>query len=196
MKKTWIVLAVIAAFVLIMFIWVKNSFNNMVVINQAVQKEWAQVQTQYQRRAELINNLVSTVKGYADFEKSTLTQVIEARANATRVNISPDKLDEKSLQTFQNAQNQVSSALGRLMMITENYPNLKANENFLRLQDELVGTENRIANSRKLYNDAVNKNNTEIRKFPQVIFASMFGFKEAAFFEADQNAQKAPVVKF
>lgn len=189
-------MAVIAAFVLIMFIWVKNSFNNMVVINQAVQKEWAQVQTQYQRRAELINNLVSTVKGYADFEKSTLTQVIEARANATRVNISPDKLDEKSLQTFQNAQNQVSSALGRLMMITENYPNLKANENFLRLQDELVGTENRIANSRKLYNDAVNKNNTEIRKFPQVIFASMFGFKEAAFFEADQNAQKAPVVKF
>jgi Uncharacterized conserved protein len=196
MKKTWIVLAAVALFVMIVFLWFKGSYNSLVTLDENVKGKWSQVQTQYQRRADLIPNLVSTVKGYADFEKSTLTQVIEARANATKVTISPEKLDEKSLQTFQNAQNQVSSALGRLMAVAENYPNLKANQNFLDLQSQLEGTENRIATARNDFNNEVKQYNQTIRKFPQMIFASMFGFEKAAYFEAQQNAQNAPTVKF
>lgn len=196
MKKTWIVLAVIAAVVLIIFIWFKNSYNNLVVMEENVKGKWSQVETQYQRRADLIPNLVSTVKGYADFEKSTLTQVVEARANATKVTISPENLDAKSIKEFQEAQNRVSSALGRLLAVAENYPNLKANQNFLDLQSQLEGTENRITVARNDYNNEVKVYNQTIRKFPQMIFAGMFGFEKAAYFEADKGSEKAPEVKF
>lgn len=196
MKKTWIVLAVVAAVILIIFLWFKSSYNGLVVLDENVKGKWANVESQYQRRADLIPNLVNTVKGYADFEKSTLTQVMEARANATRITISPEKLDENSIQKFQNAQNQVSSALGRLMAVAENYPNLKANQNFLDLQSQLEGTENRITVARNDFNAEVKTYNQTIRKFPQMIFASMFGFEKAAYFEADKGAQKAPEVKF
>ena len=196
MKKTWIVLAVIAAVILIIFLWFKNSYNGLVVLDENVKGKWANVESQYQRRADLIPNLVNTVKGYADFEKSTLTQVMEARANATKITISPEKLDENSIQKFQNAQNQVSSALGRLMAVAENYPNLKANQNFLDLQSQLEGTENRITVARNDFIAYVKTYNQTIRKFPQMIFASMFGFEKAAYFEADKGAEKAPEVKF
>lgn len=196
MKKTWIVLAVIAAVILIIFLWFKSSYNGLVVLDENVKGKWANVESQYQRRADLIPNLVNTVKGYADFEKSTLTQVMEARANATKITISPEKLDENSIQKFQNAQNQVSSALGRLMAVAENYPNLKANQNFSDLQQQLESTENRITVERMKFNDAVKIYNQTIRKFPQMIFASMFGFEKAAYFEADKGAEKAPEVKF
>lgn len=196
MKKTWIVLAVIAAVILIIFLWFKSSYNGLVVLDENVKGKWANVESQYQRRADLIPNLVNTVKGYADFEKSTLTQVMEARANATKITISPEKLDENSIQKFQNAQNQVSSALGRLMAVAENYPNLKANQNFLDLQSQLEGTENRITVARNDFNADVKTYNQTIRKFPQMIFASMFGFEKAAYFEAEKGAEKAPEVKF
>lgn len=196
MKKTWIVLAVIAAVILIIFLWFKSSYNGLVVLDENVKGKWANVESQYQRRADLIPNLVNTVKGYADFEKSTLTQVMEARANATKITISPEKLDENSIQKFQNAQNQVSSALGRLMAVAENYPNLKANQNFSDLQQQLESTENRITVARMEFNADVKTYNQTIRKFPQMIFASMFGFEKAAYFEADKGAEKAPEVKF
>ena len=154
------------------------------------------MEAQYQRRADLIPNLVNTVKGYADFEKSTLTQVMEARAGATKVTVSPEKLDAKSIQEFQAAQNQVSSALGRLLAVAENYPNLKANQNFLDLQSQLEGTENRITVARNDFNNEVKTYNQTIRKFPQMIFATMLGFEKAAYFEADKGAEKAPEVKF
>lgn len=196
MKKTWIVLAAIAVFVLIIFLWFKNSYNRLVVMDESVKGKWSLVEAQYQRRADLIPNLVNTVKGYADFEKSTLTQVMEARASATQVKISPENLDAKSIQQFQAAQNQVSSALGRLLAVAENYPNLKANQNFLDLQSQLEGTENRITVARNDFNNEVKTYNQTIRKFPQMIFASMFGFEKAAYFEADKGAEKAPEVKF
>ena len=196
MKKTWIALGVVALLILIIFLWFKNSYNNLVVLDENVKGKWSQVETQYQRRADLIPNLVNTVKGYADFEKSTLTQVIEARANATKVTVSPERLDAKSIQQFQAAQNQVSSALGRLLAVAENYPNLKANESFRDLQSQLEGTENRITVARNDFNNEVQTYNKTIRKFPQMIFASMFGFEKAAYFEADKGAEKAPEVKF
>lgn len=196
MKKTWIALAVIAVLVLVIFLWFKGSYNKLVVLDESVKGKWSQVETQYQRRADLIPNLVNTVKGYADFEKSTLTQVMEARAGATKVTISPEKLDAKSIQQFQAAQNQVSSALGRLLAVAENYPNLKANQNFLDLQSQLEGTENRITVARNDFNTEVKTYNQTIRQFPQMIFASMFGFEKAAYFEADKGAEKAPTVKF
>lgn len=196
MKKTWIALGVVALLILIIFLWFKNSYNNLVVLDENVRGKWSQVEAQYQRRADLIPNLVNTVKGYADFEKSTLTQVIEARANATKVTVSPERLDAKSIQQFQAAQNQVSSALGRLLAVAENYPNLKANQNFLDLQSQLEGTENRITVARNDFNNEVQTYNKTIRKFPQMIFASMFGFEKAAYFEADKGAEKAPEVKF
>lgn len=196
MKKTWIALGVVALLILIIFLWFKSSYNNLVVLDENVKGKWSQVEAQYQRRADLIPNLVNTVKGYADFEKSTLTQVIEARANATKVTVSPERLDAKSIQQFQAAQNQVSSALGRLLAVAENYPNLKANQNFLDLQSQLEGTENRITVARNDFNNEVQTYNKTIRKFPQMIFASMFGFEKAAYFEADKGAEKAPEVKF
>ena len=196
MKKTWIVLAVIAVLLLLAYSSVKNSYNNMVTMQEGVTAQWSQVENVYQRRSDLIPNLVSTVKGYADFEKETLTQVIEARAKATAVNINPDKLDAQSLQNFQNAQSGLSSALSKLMVVVEKYPELKANQGFLDLQAQLEGTENRITVERQKFNQTAQSYNTFIRTFPKNIFAGMFGFEKKAYFEAEKGAEKAPQVKF
>ncbi|HNX56231.1 MAG TPA: LemA family protein [Prolixibacteraceae bacterium] len=196
MKKTWIVLAVIAVILLLAYSSVKNSYNNMVTMQEGVTAQWSQVENVYQRRADLIPNLVNTVKGYADFEKETLTQVIEARAKATSVNVNPEKLDEQSLKNFQNAQSNLSSALSRLMVVVEKYPDLKANQNFLDLQAQLEGTENRITVERQKFNQSAQAYNTFIRTFPKNIFAGMFGFEKKAYFEAEKGAEKAPEVKF
>lgn len=196
MKKTWIVLAVIAVLLLLAYSSVKSSYNNMVTMQEGVTAQWSQVENVYQRRSDLIPNLVNTVKGYADFEKETLTQVIEARAKATAVNINPDKLDAQSLQNFQNAQSGLSSALSKLMVVVEKYPELKANQGFLDLQAQLEGTENRITVERQKFNQTAQTYNTFIRTFPKNIFAGMFGFEKKAYFEAEKGAEKAPQVKF
>lgn len=168
----------------------------MVTMQEGVTAQWSQVENVYQRRSDLIPNLVNTVKGYADFEKETLTQVIEARAKATAVNINPDKLDAQSLQNFQNAQSGLSSALSKLMVVVEKYPELKANQGFLDLQAQLEGTENRITVERQKFNQTAQSYNTFIRTFPKNIFAGMFGFEKKAYFEAEKGAEKAPQVKF
>ncbi len=196
MKKTWIILAVIAVLLLVAYSSVKNSYNNMVSMEEGVTAQWSQVENVYQRRADLIPNLVSTVKGYADFEQETLTQVIEARAKATSVNINPDKLDAQSIQNFQNAQSGLSSALSKLMVVVEKYPELKANLGFLDLQAQLEGTENRITVERMKFNESAQTYNTFIRKFPKNLFAGMFGFEKKAYFEAEAGAEKAPEVQF
>ncbi len=196
MKKTWIVLAVIAVLALVIYSSISGSYNSMVVAQEGVSAQWSQVENVYQRRSDLIPNLVNTVKGYADFEKETLTQVIEARAKATAVNINPDKLDAQSLQNFQNAQSGLSSALSKLMVVVEKYPDLKANQGFLDLQAQLEGTENRITVERMKFNESAQGYNTLIRKFPKNIFAGMFGFEKKAYFEAEKGAEKAPEVKF
>lgn len=196
MKKTWIILAVIVVMLLLAYSSVKSSYNNMVTMQEGVTAQWSQVENVYQRRSDLIPNLVSTVKGYADFEKETLTQVIEARAKATSVNINPDKLDAQSLQNFQNAQSGLSSALSKLMVVVEKYPELKANQGFLDLQAQLEGTENRITVERMKFNQTAQSYNTYIRTFPKNIFAGMFGFEKKAYFEAEKGADKAPKVQF
>jgi LemA protein len=196
MKKTWIILAVIAFFVVMGFLSVKNSYNSMVNMQEGVTAQWSQVENVYQRRSDLIPNLVSTVKGYADFEKETLTQVIEARAKSTSVNINPDKLDAQSIQNFQNAQSGLSSALSKLMVVVEKYPELKANQGFLDLQAQLEGTENRITVERKKFNESAQSYNSYIRNFPKNIYAGIFGFEKKAYFEAEKGAEKAPQVKF
>lgn len=196
MKKTWIILAVIAVVLLLAYSSVKSSYNNMVTMQEGVTAQWSQVENVYQRRSDLIPNLVSTVKGYADFEKETLTQVIEARAKATSVNINPDKLDAQSLQNFQNAQSGLSSALSKLMVVVEKYPELKANQGFLDLQAQLEGTENRITVERMKFNQTAQSYNTFIRTFPKNIFAGMFGFEKKAYFEAEKGTEKAPKVQF
>jgi LemA protein len=172
------------------------SYNSMVQMDENVKGKWGAVQTQYQRRTDLIPNLVATVKGAANFEKSTLTDVIEARAKATAVQVDPSKLTPESIKQFQAAQGQLSSALGRLMVVTENYPTLKSNENFLGLQAQIEGTENRITIARKDFNDAVQQFNTKIRTFPANLTAKMFGFTEKGYFQAEAGADKAPKVQF
>jgi len=196
MKKTWIILAVIAVVLVVAYSSIKGSYNNMVIARESVTAQWSQVENVYQRRSDLIPNLVSTVKGYADFEKETLTQVIEARAKATSVNINPEKLDAQSLQNFQQAQSGLSSALGRLMVVVEKYPELKANQGFLDLQAQLEGTENRITVERQKFNQTAQGYNTLIQNFPTNLFAGMFGFEKKAYFEAEKGAAKAPQVKF
>lgn len=196
MKKTWIVLAVIAVLILLAYSSVKNSYNSMVTGEEGVTAQWSQVENVYQRRTDLIPNLVNTVKGYADFEKETLTQVIEARAKATQVTVDPTKLDAQSIQKFQEAQTGLSSALGRLMVVMEKYPDLKANQGFLDLQAQLEGTENRITVERQKFNESAQSYNVLIRKFPKSIFAGMFGFEKKAYFEAEKGAEKAPQVQF
>ena len=171
-------------------------YNTIVQQDEAINQAWSQVENAYQRRADLIPNLVETVKGYADFEKQTLTDVIEARARATSVNIDPSNLSPEAIQQFQNAQGGLSSALSRLMVVVEKYPDLKANQNFLELQAQLEGTENRIAFERKKFNDAVGVYNAGIRRFPRLIVASIFGFKTRGYFEAAEGSEKAPAVKF
>jgi LemA protein len=172
------------------------SYNSMVQLDENVKGKWGQVQTQYQRRSDLIPNLVETVKGAANFEKSTLTAVIEARAKATSVQVDPTKLTPESIQQFQAAQGQLSSALGRLLAVSEAYPQLRANESFMGLQAQLEGTENRITVARKDFNDAVQEFNTKIRKFPANLTAKMFGFSEKGYFQAEAGSDKAPTVKF
>jgi LemA protein len=171
-------------------------YNTMVEKQEAVTAQWSQVENVYQRRADLIPNLVSTVKGYADFEQETLTGVIEARAKATSVTIDPSKLDASSIQKFQAAQDGLSSALSKLMVVVERYPDLKANQNFLELQSQLEGTENRIAVERKKFNETAQAYNTYIRKFPNNMIAGMFDFEKKEYFEADAGAATAPKVEF
>jgi LemA protein len=171
-------------------------YNTMVEKQEAVTAQWSQVENVYQRRADLIPNLVSTVKGYADFEQTTLTAVIEARAKATSVTIDPSKLDASSIQKFQAAQDGLSSALSKLMVVVERYPDLKANQNFLELQSQLEGTENRIAVERKKFNETAQAYNTYIRKFPNNMIAGMFDFEKKEYFEADAGAATAPKVEF
>lgn len=196
LSKGWIILIVIALAVILLFSWGQGSYNNLVTKDQVVQQQWAQVENVYQRRSDLIPNLVATVKGVANFEQKTLTDVIEARAQATKVTISPKNLDEASMQKFQAAQDNLGSTLSRLMMVTENYPQLKATQNFSELQAQLEGTENRITVERMKFNEVVQDYNIQVKRFPSNIFAGMFGFKEKAFFKAVQGAEKAPEVKF
>ncbi|MCD8193216.1 MAG: LemA family protein [Tannerellaceae bacterium] len=195
-KTLWIVLAVIAVIIFASIGWVKGIYNNMVTQDENVKTAWSQVENQYQRRMDLIPNLVNTVKGYATHEQQTLEGVINARANATRVNINVDDLDEESLRRFQAAQGELSSALSRLLAVAEQYPDLKANQNFLELQAQLEGTENRISVERKRYNETAQQYNTYIRSFPNNMLAGMFGFHQKAYFAAETGAERAPVVEF
>jgi len=196
MKKTWIILAVIAVVVLVIYSSVKGTYNSMVSMDEGVSASWAQVENVYQRRADLIPNLVNTVKGYASHERETLEGVIEARSKATSVNLQADNLNPESLQQFQQAQDGLSSALSRLMVVVERYPDLKANQNFMDLQAQLEGTENRITVERRKFNESAQAFNTFIRKFPKNIYANIFGFEKKAYFSAEQGAEKAPVVNF
>ena len=171
-------------------------YNTMVEQEEVVAQKWADVQTQYQRRADLNPNLVNTVKGFATQEKEVLTQVVEARAKATSMNINAGDLTPEKLQQFQSAQGGLRSALGRLMMVVEKYPELKSNQNFLELQAQLEGTENRISVARQKFNAATKEFNSSIRKFPSVLFASSFGFEKKPYFEAEESAKSAPTVEF
>lgn len=195
-KKLLITLGVILVLVIAIYSMFGGTYNSMVKKDEGVQNAWAQVQNVYQRRMDLIPNLVATVKGYAEFEKSTLTEVIEARAKATSINISPEKLSPDDLKRFQSAQDGLSAALGRLMVVSEQYPNLKANTNFLELQSQLEGTENRITVERQRFNDVVKEYNQYIRSFPQNFLAGPYGFEKKGYFEAKAGAENAPEVKF
>ena len=172
------------------------NYNSLVEKQQGVDQAWAQVENQYQRRADLIPNLVNTVKGYSTHEEETLTKVTEARAKATSITLSADELTEENLARYQQAQNELSGALKSLLVVSEAYPDLKANENFLNLQAQLEGTENRISTERKRYTEAVMEYNTSIKKFPTMIYAGWFGFKEKPQFKAEAGAERAPEVKF
>jgi LemA protein len=194
--KKWIVIGVILLVVYIIYRSFVGTYNNMIGQEEQVNQQWAQVENVYQRRADLIPNLVNTVKGYADFEQETLTGVIEARAKATSVNINPQNMDANNLQQFQQAQDGLSSALSRLMVVVERYPDLKANQNFLDLQAQLEGTENRISVERKKFNESVQGYNTYIRKFPNSVIANMSGFDQKGYFEAIAGAETVPVVTF
>lgn len=196
MKKTWIVIAVVVVVVISLFGWVKGMYNGMVEQEETVNKAWSQVENVYQRRADLIPNLVNTVKGYAAHESETLQGVVEARAKATQMTVNVDDLTEENIKKYQAAQGDLQQAIGRLLMLTENYPDLKANENFRDLQAQLEGTENRITVERQKFNEAAKEYNTNIRKFPTNIFAGMFGFEKKGYFEAQAGAEKAPEVKF
>lgn len=171
-------------------------YNAMVDKDETVTQKWADVQTQYQRRSDLIPNLVSTVKGYADFEQETLTQVVEARAKATGINVNADEITPENIQKFQAAQSQLSGALSRLLVTVERYPDLKANTNFRDLQAQLEGTENRISVARQKFNEAVKDYNSYIKKFPRVFYAGWFGFESKGYFEADAGTENAPKVEF
>jgi LemA protein len=200
MKKGCLISIIIVGFlalvVLGFVLWGTKVYNRMVTMQEQVTSQWGNVETTYQRRSDLIPNFVNTVKGAANFEQTTLTQVIEARAKATSVNIDPTKMTAENMQQFQQAQGQVSSALGRLMVVMEQYPELKATQNFRDLQVELEGTENRISVERRTFNEVALTYNTYIRRFPQSILAGMFGFMIKPYFEATEGAEKAPEVKF
>ena len=196
MKKGLIALIVIGAVILGAFLWVKGAYNSMVTQDENVQTAWAQVENVYQRRADLIPNLVATVKGYAAHESATFENVVAARAKATQTTIDAENLSEEAIARYNEAQGELSSALGRLLLIQENYPDLKANQQFSELQAQLEGTENRIATERMKFNEAAKAYNTMIRKFPDNILASMFGFEKKGYFEAQAGAETAPKVEF
>ena len=197
MKRTGLIVVVVIVLLVFACIqWGVGISNKMVEMDEGVKSQWSQVENVYQRRADLIPNLVNTVKGYAAHESQTLTAVVEARAKATSVNVDPSKLTPESLQQFQQAQGGLSSALARLMVVVESYPNLKANENFLNLQAQLEGTENRITVERQKFNTVAQTYNTYTRKFPQSLIASMRGFEKKAYFEAEKGSEKAPAVQF
>ena len=189
----WIIPVVI---LVVIIMWAVSGYNGMVSMDESVQGKWADVETQYQRRADLIPNLVSTVKGYAAHESETLESVVKARSEASSVKVDPENITPEKLAEYQKAQSGVSSALGRLMVIVEKYPDLKANQNFLELQSQLEGTENRINVARRGFNEAAKQYNTSIRRFPKNIIAGMFGFEKKAYFEAEKGAEQAPKVEF
>lgn len=191
-KSTIIVIAIVA----VVAIWAVSAYNGLVNLDEGVANKWGDVETQYQRRADLIPNLVNTVKGYAAHEQETLESVVAARSQATQIKVDPENLTPEKLAEFQKAQGEVTSALGKLLAITENYPDLKANQNFLELQAQLEGTENRINVARVNFNDATKKYNTAIRRFPKNILAGMFGFEKCSYFEAQDGAETAPQVQF
>jgi LemA protein len=193
--RTIVILVVLAVLALLMLNGC-STYNSFVDNEAEVEKQWANVQSAYQERADLVPNLVATVKGAADFEKSTLTQITEARARATSVNIDPSKISPEKLAEFQQAQGELSSALGRLLMVTENYPELKANANFRDLQAQLEGMENRIRVERNKFNEKTAEYNKLVKRFPGTFYASVFGFDSKPLFEADQSAQNAPKVEF
>ncbi|MGH9462718.1 MAG: LemA family protein [Vicinamibacteria bacterium] len=201
MSKGLIGCAVVLAILLVsggaLFLWGTGVYNNLVSLDESVTAAWSQVEIAYQRRADLIPNLVNTVQGAADFERETLTEVIEARARATQIQITPDDLsDPQALARYQQAQDELSGALSRLLVTIERYPELKASQNFIQLQDELAGTENRISVERRRFNETAQTYNTARRRFPATVIAGWLGFEEAAYFEAAQGADQAPEVEF
>ena len=195
-KALWITIAIIVVLLFAGYSWVKGTYNTMVTQDEGVKTAWSQVENQYQRRMDLIPNLVNTVKGYATHEKETLEGVVSARAEATKTTIDPSNLNEESMKKFQAAQGELSSALSRLMLVIERYPDLKANQNFSELQAQLEGTENRISVERKRFNETAQSYNTYIRSFPTNILAGMFGFQPKSYFSAESGAEKAPKVEF
>ena len=195
MKKNKGLIITIVVIVLVA-LWGILSYNGLVGMDENVSNQWANVETQYQRRSDLIPNLVNTVKGYAKHESQTLEAVMAARSQATQVKIDPSNCTPQQLAAYQKAQGDVTTALGKLLAITENYPDLKANQNFLELQSQLEGTENRINVARKDFNDSAKEYNTSLRRFPRNIIASMFGFEKRNCFEAEAGAEKAPKVEF
>lgn len=195
MKKL-VIIGIVIVLIIVIYRMFAGTYNNMVNQEEGVKSQWAQVQNVYQRRADLIPNLVNTVKGYADFEQETLTRVIEARAKATSVNIDASNLTPETVAQFQAAQGELSSALSRLLVTIERYPDLKANQGFLDLQTQLEGTENRITVERMKFNDVVQGYNAYLRRFPQNMIAGFFGFEQRGYFEATPQAQEAPQVEF
>lgn len=189
-------LIIIVAIVLIFGVWGCSGYNGLVKQDESVNNAWNNVNTEYQKRADLVQNLVNTVKGAANFEKETLTGLVEARAKATSINLTADQLTPENMAKFQQAQGEMSGALSRLLAVVENYPDLKANQNFLQLQGQLEGIENDIRTSRRTFNDQVNVYNTKVRSFPMNLLSGMFGFSKKEGFKADEGAEKAPKVQF
>ncbi len=195
-SKKWITIGILVLVVLIIYSSIRGSYNTLVTLEEAVEGQWAQVENVYQRRADLIPNLVNVVRGFAAHERETLEGVVEARSRATSVNIDPTNLTPEALQQFDQAQQGLSSALSRLMVVVERYPDIKANQNFLELQTQLEGTENRIANERRIFIELTRDYNTSIRRFPRNIYASMFGFERKPTFEARPGSELPPVIEF
>ena len=196
MKKKFIPIIIVAAVVLILVAWGVSVYNGLVTKDENCSNQWSKVESQYQRRMDLIPNLVNTVKGYASHEEATLLKVIEARNQASQVKIDAENMTQEQLNNFQQTQENLSSAIRGLNIVVEKYPDLKANQNFLELQSQFEGTENRIAVERQRYSDVVNEYNTSVRRFPNSIFASMFGFDKKPYFEAQSGAENAPKVEF
>lgn len=187
---------VVVAILLIFGVWGCSGYNGLVKQDETVKQAWNNVNTEYQKRADLVDNLVSTVKGAANFEQETLTKLVEARAKATSINLTADQLTPENMAKFQEAQGQMSGALSRLLAVVENYPDLKANQNFQQLQNQLETIENEVRNSRRGFNETINTYNTKVRSFPMNLLSGMFGFKAKEGFKADEGAEKAPKVQF